>query len=1123
MSTLKNGSIAPYLIAKGEQTVSFLGTGDLFEHLNGPVMLNLYRPDHLYGSISNIWLRLYEDESMTVYPLIGRGADQSTYVLDDRVIYEGTAGNIDYRVTFALGEHNTTFMKVDLEGDSISYDLLLGKDLGLADKGAVLTNELYGAQYIDYQVYGDVNGHHICARQNMSQGGRHPYFQLGMLEGESVEFATDGLKLFSLEYRRTNEPAMLKKDLDSEIIQGEFSYLALQTAKSRLDGEASVVFYGYFEPTLDTAIEGLRGLDDVRQAYDSLRLGQEDTSQLQAIPQATLNPELGKPYNSPEFNSDQIADLYPHQDLVETDEETMLSFFTPEHEHVVTQAKETMVERAHGHIVTTFLDLERVSPNLLTSTSYMYGLFHSQTVIGNTSMNKFLSTNRGFLNQSKMSGQRVYVRIDGVYRMLQLPALYEVGMGHSRWYYNMPENDTLVVTAFAVVDRTQMVLDIRSQSGRAYDLCIGHQLVLGEHEFTNSVQMDELEDGKILSFRPEEPGEYYPELNYTIQTTGAHFRTGDDGIFFDDGKTRNSSYLTLHFEAESHVQIVITGELEESGIHPRLSEDIDFAKNRLAYLDSYSKAVRAFHIEPPEKASATLQEDAAVINHTVWWYAHNALVHFAVPHGLEQSGGAAWGTRDVCQGPMEFFYTFQHYELARDVLLTLFSHQQEESREWPQWFMFDKFPYNAGDCHGDVVFWPLKTLSEYLEYTGDYGILEECVPYQSANGTLTEKKSSMLDHLKVAFEAIQDRFLDDTHLISFAGGDWNDTLQPAAEDLRDKLISTWTQALAYQSISQLGQVLTEADHEFAEKLRSTAEKIREDFIQYLVKDGVVSGLAMVEDDGIKMLLHPEDDITGISYRMLPMTRSIIASMVDEDQAERSMTIIKDHLLFPDGAHLMNRPPRYHGGVTELFVRAEQATYIGRELSLMYTHAHLRYMEALAALGRGEEAWRMSFVVNPMSVEREAPHATKRQRNLYYSSSEGDFTSRADFAENFDKLRDGSIPVKGGWRLYSSGPGIYLHQVITNILGIQVKANEIEIMPAIPAELAGLRLTMDCFGRAVDYVYEYSRDRLVAESEDGTQIGTYQASGVGRPSLIISRDEVITEGVITIKIPSREEA
>ena len=36
------------------------------------------------------------------------------------------------------------------------------------------------------------------------------------------------------------------------------------------------------------------------------------------------------------------------------------------------------------------------------------------------------------------------------------------------------------------------------------------------------------------------------------------------------------------------------------------------------------------------------------------------MIHLTVPHGLEQFSGAAWGTRDVCQGPVEFLLALEH-------------------------------------------------------------------------------------------------------------------------------------------------------------------------------------------------------------------------------------------------------------------------------------------------------------------------------------------------------------------------------------------------------------------------------------------------------------------------------
>ena len=45
------------------------------------------------------------------------------------------------------------------------------------------------------------------------------------------------------------------------------------------------------------------------------------------------------------------------------------------------------------------------------------------------------------------------------------------------------------------------------------------------------------------------------------------------------------------------------------------------------------------------------QEDIAAIREILPWYGMNALTHFLTPYGLEQFSGAAWGTRDVSQGP----------------------------------------------------------------------------------------------------------------------------------------------------------------------------------------------------------------------------------------------------------------------------------------------------------------------------------------------------------------------------------------------------------------------------------------------------------------------------------------
>ena len=168
--------------------------------------------------------------------------------------------------------------------------------------------------------------------------------------------------------------------------------------------------------------------------------------------------------------------------------------------------------------------------------------------------------------------------------------------------------------------------------------------------------------------------------------------------------------------------------------------------------------------------------------------------------------------------------------------------------------------------------------------------------------------------------------------------------------------------------------------------------MRADFNRHLVRDGTVAGYALF-DAGLaepELLLHPSDTRTGLRYSLLPMTRSIIGGLFTEEQARHHLRLIREHLLFPDGVRLMDRPVAYHGGPERVFRRAESAAFFGREIGLMYVHAHLRYGEAMAVLGEAEALWEALQVVNPVSVAERVANASPRQRNAYFSSSDAAF-------------------------------------------------------------------------------------------------------------------------------------
>ena len=60
------------------------------------------------------------------------------------------------------------------------------------------------------------------------------------------------------------------------------------------------------------------------------------------------------------------------------------------------------------------------------------------------------------------------------------------------------------------------------------------------------------------------------------------------------------------------------------------------------------------------------------------------------------------------------------HEPIRDLLLRVFRTQNPDG-DWPQWFMFFDRERNirAGDSHGDIVFWPVLALAQYLAASED--------------------------------------------------------------------------------------------------------------------------------------------------------------------------------------------------------------------------------------------------------------------------------------------------------------------------------------------------------------------------------------------------------------------
>ena len=227
--------------------------------------------------------------------------------------------------------------------------------------------------------------------------------------------------------------------------------------------------------------------------------------------------------------------------------------------------------------------------------------------------------------------------------------------------------------------------------------------------------------------------------------------------------------------------------------------------------------------------------------------------------------------------------------------------------------------------------------------------------------------------------------------------------------------------------------------------------------------------------------------------------------------------IEEHLTFNDGVRLMNNTPKYNGGISKIFKRAERASNVGREISLQYVHAHIRFIEAMCKLSKAEKVWDALFKINPIKIDESVKNASYRQSNCYFSSSDGDFKTRYDFQENFLKLKKGSVNVKSGWRIYSSGPGIYINQIITNVLGIREMSDRIIFDPIIPKSFNDLKLKYKILNKDVKIIYKLNGGtRIEKIILNGEEIETINEENIYRNNF-----KSISKSILKDKLKNKE--
>ncbi|HZL80487.1 MAG TPA: hypothetical protein VFC06_00865, partial [Demequina sp.] len=344
--------------------------------------------------------------------LVGGRAD-GTFTVDDRCArWSGRALGAQYTVTLTLDPDGVLWVwRVDLSAapaeadpaadEGATYDVVLAQDLALAPEAMSTSNEPYVSQYVVHHVIDDQRaGAVVASRQTMATAPVLPLALTAVVEGARA-YLTDGFSFYGLGAKLDGHAAALDDaSWESLTYQYEFAMPTLLGPSFDLTTPRTVHAVTAFVPDYRGELtDAPAAVPDLLDRAVALAATTAPATSAGAGRHTADTDEPAAPgVRAPSVRSLLVsARLLAGRDLTADElvgltataagaanvlrpetapDGTLLSYFTADATHVVSRAKELLVERPHGHVLKAGSD---VTPNVnvFSATTYAYGVFAS--------------------------------------------------------------------------------------------------------------------------------------------------------------------------------------------------------------------------------------------------------------------------------------------------------------------------------------------------------------------------------------------------------------------------------------------------------------------------------------------------------------------------------------------------------------------------------------------------------------------------------------------------------------------------------------------------------------------------------------------------------------------------